>query len=219
MAWSVDAWRRLEGLEHGFGDRWATSPPDVRTLRQVHGRRVLGIDALGDASEPRLEGDGIATDRPGTSVGVWTADCVPVLLVAPAARVAAAIHCGWRGTAAGIVAAALEFLRRWNVTPGDIEAALGPSIGGCCYEVGEEVRDAFVARAGNELGGIGFATRDGRLHLDLRSALSEEMRELGVRRSERVGPCTSCTPDRLHSYRRSPNTGRQLSYIGWRREA
>jgi purine-nucleoside/S-methyl-5'-thioadenosine phosphorylase / adenosine deaminase len=216
MAWSVHAWRR-GGLEHGFDDRLAPQPAGVRTLRQVHGRRVLDLSALGDGGEPRPEADGIATDRVGTFVGIWTADCVPVLLVAPSARVAAAIHCGWRGIAAGIVPAALELLRsRWNVCPAEVEAALGPSIGGCCYEVGEEVREAFVARAGNELGSTGFEDRGGRLHLDLRSFLIAEMRAIGLRWTERVGPCTACTPDLLHSYRRERNTGRQLSYIGWR---
>lgn len=214
MSWRVDRWQGIAGLEQVFGDRLARPPAGVKTLRQVHGRRVFDGESLGD---PESEGDGIASDRPGALVGVWTADCVPVLLLGPAARVVAAVHCGWRGSAAGIVSAALDLLaRRWNVVPREIEAALGPSIGACCYEVGAEVRETFVARAGAELGNVGFETRAGRLHLDLRSFLSAELRELGVVRIEAVGPCTACRTDLLYSYRREGKTGRQLSYVGWR---
>ena len=213
MNWRVDRWRRIAGLEHAFGDRLAPPPAGVKTLRQVHGRRVIDDGALGEETE----GDGIASDRAGALLGIWTADCVPVLVVAPAARVVAAIHCGWRGSAAGIIPAALDLLaRRWSVLPADVEVALGPSIGGCCYEVGEEVREALVVRAGNKLGNSGFGMRGERLHLDLRSFLAGEMQELGVGHIETVGPCTSCRTDLLYSYRREGKTGRQLSYIGWR---
>jgi hypothetical protein len=214
MTWQVERWRAIAGLEHGFGDRRTSPPAAVKTLRQVHGRRVFDYAELGEGEG---EGDGMASDRTGALVGVWTADCVPLLLVAPAARVAAAVHCGWKGSAAGIVASAVDlFASRWNVGSGEIEAALGPSIGGCCYEVGPEVRDAFVARAGKELGAIGFAARGRRLFLDLRSFLTAELRHLEVTSIEAVGPCTACRTDLLYSYRREGKTGRQLSYIGWR---
>lgn len=215
MSWSVGRWQRVPGLEQRFGDRLAPPPGSAVTLRQVHGRLVHPV---GDVTSGQTEGDGVVTEQPGTLVGVWTADCVPVHLVAPAARVAAALHCGWRGSATGILPAALDLLgRRWNVRRGEIEAALGPSIGGCCYEVGAEVRDAFVARCGTRLGAIGFDAREGRLLLDLRGFLEAELRDLGVTEVERVGPCTACTTGLLHSYRRQRETrGRQLSWIGWR---
>jgi len=214
MAWSVEDWRRFEGLEQCFGDRLEPPPPGVTTVRQVHGRVVL---PAGDATSGVTEGDGLATDKPGVVVGIWTADCVPVHLLAADARIAVAVHCGWRGSAAGILDSALELLvKRWNVTPSELRAALGPSIGGCCYEVGEEVEEAFVAHAGGELGRVGFECRQGRLHLDLRRFLAAELQELGVPSVEEVGPCTACSPDVLHSYRKGSRNGRQLSWIGWR---
>lgn len=215
MTWTVERWRRVPGLEQRFGDRLAPAPAAVVTLRQVHGRLVCPVD---EVTSETMEGDGLVTDRAGAIVAVWTADCVPVHLVAPAARVASAVHCGWRGSAAGILGEALGLLgRRWNIRPAEVEAALGPAIGACCYEVGTEVRDAFVARAGPRLGTVGFEARGDRLAFDLRAFLEAELRELGVATVEHVGPCTACTIEHLHSYRRERQTrGRQLSWIGWR---
>ena len=213
MAWSVDRWRRLEGFEQRFGDRLATPPAGVCTLRQVHGRSV---HRASDVECGTAEGDGLVMEHGESLVGVWTADCVPVHLVAPAAGVAAAVHCGWRGSAAGILAAALERLASdWNLPAGNVEAALGPSIGGCCYEVGEEVESAFVARAGRDLGRTGFERRGTSLYLDLRAFLRAELEGLGVRSVESVGPCTACNPDVLYSYRKGSRNGRQLSWLGW----
>ncbi|HSD09680.1 MAG TPA: polyphenol oxidase family protein [Candidatus Binatia bacterium] len=212
MSWSVPRWRLVGGLEQGFGDRVAPAPRAVATLRQVHGRCIHHLD---DAPEDG-EGDGLVTDRPATLVGVWTADCVPVHLIVPGSRIAAALHCGWRGGAAGMIPAALELLeRRWNVRPREIEAALGPAIDDCCYEVGEEVRSAFMARAGSELGGVGFRTRGHRLYMDLRAFLAAEFESFGVAYVARFGPCTGCRTDLLYSHRKEGKTGRQLNWIGW----
>jgi YfiH family protein len=213
MGWSVSRWEGLSDLDQCFGGRSDEPKRSVATLRQVHGRTVRHFD---DVVAGETQGDGLVADRPGCSVGVWTADCVPVHLVAPRHKVAAAIHCGWRGTAAGILPEALALLReRWNVAPRDLEAALGPAIGGCCYEVGGEVRDAFVARVGDALSRCAFEARQGRLHLDLRTFLAAELATLGIIEVERVGPCTGCRPDLLHSYRKQGGPGRQLSWIGW----
>jgi polyphenol oxidase len=105
--------------------------------------------------------------------------------------------------------------RRWNVRAATLEAALGPSIGGCCYTVGEEVRARFLARAGEKLGQEGFRERDGGLFLDLRTFLGAEFASLGVARIHTVGPCTACRTDVLYSFRRGSGGGRQLSWIGW----
>ena len=213
MSWTVERWRSIAGLEQCFGDRLERPPAGVRTAWQVHGRLVHLVE---DVESGVTKGDAIATGQPGVRVGVWTADCVPVHLVARVAGVAVAVHCGWRGSAAGILPAALDLLgERFVVEPRDVEAALGPSIGGCCYEVGPEVREAFVDRMGAELGGIGFERRGPRFHLDLRSFLAAELEALGVARVERVGPCTACSPEVLHSYRKGSRDGRQLSWIGW----
>src|SRR5262245_61772482 len=123
MIWR--GWPHIEGLEQGFGDRTATPPNVVVTLRQVHGRVVHYLDEVAGGGG----GDGLITDRSATLVGVWTADCVPVHLVVPGRRIAAALHCGWRGSAAGVIPAALERIeQRCHVGAREIEAALGPAI-------------------------------------------------------------------------------------------
>lgn len=211
MSWTVARWAAIPGLVHGFGSRTKEPPGEVRTLRQVHGARVIPVAEIG---AERIEGDGLVS-RPGDApVGVHTADCVPILLVARRARIAAAVHSGWRGTVAGIAERAVALLaERWGVVPAEIEAALGPAIGGCCYEVGEEVRAAFRERYGGR-GLVGFAERGPSLRLDLRRFLEDRLAEGGVA-VESVGPCTACRTDVLHSYRRERGSGRQLSWIGW----
>lgn len=213
VGWTVARWKAVSGLEHCFGGRDERPPPGVATLRQVHGRRVYDVEEVrGDG----FEGDGIVTSVADARVGVWTADCVPVHLVARQPRVAAALHCGWRGAAVGMIPAALEALEgSYGLLPSHLEAALGPAIGGCCYEIGAEVRDAFRSRVGTALGDAGFEERAGRLYLDLRTFLTAELAALGVVHVERIGPCTACRTDLLHSFRKEHGSGRQLSWIGW----
>src|SRR6185436_15261892 len=144
----IDArWRHVPGLRHGFldaaecaGDDWGKVLAalglrvPIVVPRQVHGTTVL--EAAPDA---RPTADGLVTARAGMLVGIVTADCVPVLLVDRERRAAAAVHAGWRGAAAGILEAAVNDLHaRFAVEPADLEAAIGPAIGGCCYEVGPE---------------------------------------------------------------------------------
>lgn len=213
MGWSVSRWQGVPRLEHGFGGR--SDPPPARalaTLRQVHGTTVL---AANDLAAERPDGDAIVTTTGAPLAGVWTADCVPVLLLDREVDVAAAAHAGWRGSAAGIVELVIERLEReWGASPARLEAALGPAIGGCCYEVGEEVRDAFRQRVGSA-GLAGFDEREGRFWLDLRTFLAARLRASGVSTVDVVGPCTSCRSDLLHSYRKERGSGRQLSYVGF----
>ena len=203
----------VPGLEQCFGDRRLPPPRSVTTLRQVHGRRVFDFHEL---PEGEVEGDGLVSDHNPSRIGVWTADCAPVHLLAPRAHVAAVVHAGWRGSAAGVIEAALELVTsRWDLRPHEIEVALGPAIGGCCYQVGDEVRTAFASRYGG-LGQTGFEEKYGSLHFDLRTFLAAQLKSLGVTTVERIGPCTSCRTDLLYSYRKEGKTGRQLSYIGWK---
>ena len=215
MAWSVAAWNGIPGLEHRFGGRSELPTRSVTTLRQGHGCAVHAAD---DVASGETAGDGLVVEHLNTVAGVWTADCVPVHLVAPAERVAAVLHSGWRGAAAGIVPAAVSLLeRRWNVRAGMVEAALGPAIGGCCYAVGEEVRERFLERAGGGLVREGFRELGSALFLDLRAFLAAELASLGIPRVHTVGPCTACRTDVLYSFRRGSG-GRQLSWIGWTAE-
>jgi YfiH family protein len=196
---------------HGFFPGRVEPATHVLCPRQVHGTRVVTADP--DAERP--EADGLATAARGTVVGIVTADCVPVLLVAPRRRVVAAVHAGWRGAAGGIVATALAHLReRFDVEPSDVEAALGPAIGPCCYEVGADVRDAFE-RTSRGITSRAWRPRERGFSLDLRHAVELLLADAGVRSTTRLGPCTRCSPAYCSYRRDGAGTGRQVSFIGW----
>lgn len=196
----------LEWLEHGFGDRDSAPPEGVRTVRQIHSAIVL--DAA--VAEEGDTADALVSDRPGMRVGIRTADCVPILLVDPTIRVVAAVHAGWRGSAGNIAAAAVnEFTARWNSRPENLRAAIGPSIGGCCYEVGAEVAHRF------ETWRPELKHASGPVHLDLPAINEAQLRATGVRNIWRSGECTFCVPGRFYSYRRErERAGRMVSFIG-----
>lgn len=213
----------VAGLRHGFldgaesaGEGWepvlaaAGAPLPIVVPRQVHGTRVVNAVAGEEA-----RADGLAVARSGLLVGVVTADCMPVLLVDRRRRIAAAVHAGWRGAAAGVLETAVEHLRESFGTPAaDLEAVIGPAITGSCYEVGPEVLDSFRARSG-ALTATAWSERDGRPHLDLRDAARLLLGAAGVASVHTVGPCTACDR-RYNSYRRDgAGTGRQLSFVGW----
>jgi purine-nucleoside/S-methyl-5'-thioadenosine phosphorylase / adenosine deaminase len=205
-----EPWTELAGLRHGFLPGRAEPDVAVHTARQVHGALVATLAPDG----PRPDADGLATDRAGAFVGIVTADCVPLLLVAPRRRVVAAVHAGWRGAAAGVVEAALARLRdTFDIEPREIEAAIGPAIGACCYEVGPEVRAAF-ARTG-ETTACAWRRERARDHLDLRAAVAALLAAGGVRHVATLGPCTRCSPDYCSYRRDGDDAGRQVSFIGW----
>lgn len=202
--------RYRDGGEPPAPEELPGTPRALRWCEQVHGTLLASL-----ASEPGrpLAGaaavgrcDGLLTAEPGLGLAVRTADCVPVLLAG--GGVVGAVHAGWRGTAAGIVARAVRrFAVEYGVAPGELHAALGPAIGGCCYEVGEEVIAALAGRGVPEA-----LWRDGS-RADLRVLLRAELVALGVpeRRIVLAGGCTACTAE-LASYRRDGEAaGRQLS--------
>ena len=126
----------------------------------------------------------------------------------------AAAHAGWRGTAAGVAARAVEALAARGSRPEDLVAALGPAVGACCYEVGEELREAFGPS------GAAFfrpGTR-GRPHLDVRAANVRQLLDAGLRPDavHHVADCTRCRADLYHSYRRDGRAaGRMISFVGF----
>jgi YfiH family protein len=150
--------------------------------------------------------DGLWSDRPGQAMMLVTADCLPIALgrangSKPALSV---LHVGWRGLLAGIVAQGANALGG-----GQLTAAIGPGIGPCCYEVGEEVREPFRAAYGGEV------VTDGRL--DLWSTAEQALRAAGCDEVERTDLCTYCHPELFFSHRRDRGrTGRQgvVGYIG-----
>lgn len=121
----------------------AVGAAHVATLTQVHGRAVV---VAGKGMEGRPEADVLVGHDPDVALAVRAADCVPLLIADRASGAVAAVHAGWRGTAAGAATAAVEALaREFGSKPDDLVAAIGPSIGACCYEVGTELVDAFAA--------------------------------------------------------------------------
>jgi hypothetical protein len=194
----------LEWLDHGFGLRDSDLPAGVRTVKQIHSSIVL------DADTPAPEGDALISDRAGILVGVKTADCVPILLVDSSIQVVAAIHAGWRGSAENIVAAAVsELTVRWKTRPGDLRAAIGPSIGVCCYEVGPEVAHRF------ETWNSRMRQARSPVRLDLPAINEAQLRAAGVTDIWKSGECTFCLPSRFFSFRRErEQAGRMVSFIG-----
>ena len=119
------------------------------TLRQVHSDIIHHVDAKQPVSDPDapLTGDGLVTATAGLLLAIQTADCLPIILVDSKRRVVGVFHAGWRGTVKRIVEKGVGEMQRWFGTrPEDIKAAIGPGIGGCCYEVGEEVRTKFESQ-------------------------------------------------------------------------
>jgi YfiH family protein len=222
-----EPWTALADLRHAFLDRaecatvgWRTAvaaagaPLPIVTARQVHGTRI--VTACSQETEPP-QADGVVTADAGFLVGVVTADCMPVLLLSRARRVVAAVHAGWRGTAAGVLEAAVTHLAGFGAGPETLEAVIGPAIGPCCYEVGDEVRAAFEARSG-QVTAPAWTLRGRRQHLDLRAAASLLLAAEGVPTAAALGPCTACGTG-YSSYRRDgAGGGRQLSFIGWARQ-
>jgi YfiH family protein len=142
---------RLRGDSPEAAEHWAAvasaiavPPAQLRKMRQVHGCTTVQASLQPPAHAP--EADGVMTDENGVALVVQVADCVPLLMADSRTKAIAAVHAGWRGTAANIAAAAVRRLeQQYGSRPEDLVAAIGPSIGACCYQVGPEVRDAFGA--------------------------------------------------------------------------
>jgi YfiH family protein len=200
--------------------------------RQVHGNRVLAVATgpgrdspaarsgrvervgLGqgppEGKPPVGEGDGLVTADPGVVLAVLTADCAPVLLADPAAGVVGAVHAGWRGLAAGVVEAGVAAMAELGADPGGCVGLVGPAVGGCCYEVGPEVREAVGARLPAALA----TTRDGRPALDPAAGAAQALARAGVGQVRVVGECTFDLEERFFSHRRDHGrTGRQAGLI------
>lgn len=187
-----------------FANRWDELRPRIK---QVHGIAVVEARAPG---ETLGEADAIWTREPGLAVGVMTADCVPVLLWRADGRAVGAVHAGWRGTKARILRAFFETLARQGERPSDWQAAIGPAIGPCCYEVNEELAAEFARDFGPS------AVPKPR-HLDLQTTNEAELRGLGVKQIEVVRSCTKCTLGSsgapvFHSYRREGGGTRPITH-------
>lgn len=184
---------------------------------QVHGDDFYITENTGDLSAAKtLECDGFMTDRPGVALCVKTADCVPILLVDGKRQVIAAVHAGWRGTALGIAGKAVQlFQDHFSSQPEDLWAAIGPSIGPCCYEVDEKVQREFAHhQAGNNA--LKATAKKDRWMLDLILANRQQLEAAGIPSAQISAAklCTSCHRDTFFSHRGEGEiTGRQLNFI------
>lgn len=194
------------------------APDAIRLIRQVHGAAVA-VARRGGPTWPRPEADAVVSDDPSVAIGVRVADCAPVLLADARRGVVAAAHAGWRGTALAVARAAVRAMQEhFGTDPADLTAAIGPSLGPCCGEVGQEVVDAFRA-AGHGEPAIErwFATGpSGRPYLDLWTANRDQLVAAGVLpgRVFAAGLCTRTWPGHFHSYRlEREKAGRMLGII------
>ena len=174
-------------LTHGFGTRGSSVPERLATVKQIHSAKCVPAEGrsgvLGEAYA-------IVENTPGNMIAVKTADCLPILLVDERRRAIAAVHAGWRGTAAHIVAAAIDAMtRRFGTEPKDLHAAIGPGIGACCYEVGPEVMAQFGEHS--------------RGHLDLEAENGRQLEQSGVtpQRIYASHLCTMCRSDEKNAIR------------------
>ena len=215
------------------------SKPDRRliTLRQVHS----GIIHRVALEQPALAGDGLMTDEQGVAIGILTADCVPILIADRKRGAVAAFHAGWKGTLRRIVENGVGRMRlEFGSDPADLMAAIGPSIGQCCYSVGEEVEHEFYSQFSYadalfcevfdsdpvrkkypmlflSQRAPGHSDLGPSLHLDLQEANRRQLLDAGIPAEgiEVVAKCTSCRTDLFFSHRAEHGfTGRMLAMIG-----
>ncbi len=190
----------------------------VARVNQVHGNIVQVVTRESAASRPRA--DGIVTREAGVMLGIFTADCVPILMIDDKRKIAGALHAGWRGVIANIVAKGVDAIASLGGHIDDVRAAMGPSIGPCCFEV--EV--ALAERFAREIAGIerhARAGRNGKAYLDLRGIVRDQLIGAGLSETNisAAGPCTRCASDRFFSRRAGGGTitGLQMSFVGFAR--
>jgi len=220
-----------------FQSALGASDLELISLKQIHSDVIHLFNA---PPAEACQGDASVTNQPGLLLGVQTADCVPILLVDPKKRAVAAVHAGWRGTLARIVVKVIgQMQMQFGTKPAGLLAAIGPSIGGCCYEVGTEVATQFLSqfaeasewfdefRTGDEPNPIqwlnmmppGHQPPPKNVLLDLRKANRAQLLGAGLRPQNIFVSdlCTACRPDLLFSYRKEgAMSGRLMSVIGIR---
>lgn len=185
-------------------------PAEPAWLEQVHGQRVVDLDA-GTPRDSLGPADAAVTRVPGSVCAIQVADCMPVLLAAADGSAVGAAHAGWRGLAGGVLEATVRALG-WP--PGELLAWLGPAIGQAHFEVGEDVRAAFLA--GDAGAGAAFIPNPrGRWQCDLYALARRKLAALGVSSIHGGGWCTYADPGRFFSYRRDGRCGRMAALI-WR---
>jgi polyphenol oxidase len=178
------------------------------SLHQVHSAEVAVAENGGWSGGPdeRPRADAAVTAEPGLALSVLTADCAPVLLLDPEARVIGAVHAGWRGALDGVLEATVAAMRRLGAETRRLRAAVGPTISQRAYEVGPEFLDRFL---GQDPANCRFFApgEDDRLRFDLPAFVLARLEAAGVGEAAWLGACTYSDPARFYSYRRKTKTG------------
>lgn len=191
---------------------WLGLPGEPVWLRQVHGTGVVRLHANpGPEAGEGIEADASVTSDPNTVLAILTADCLPVVFAAADGSEIAAAHAGWRGLAAGVLEATVAAMA---TPPPHLQAWLGPAAGPKHYEIGAEVRDAFVARDPGASSAF-LPTRPGHWHADLYALARRRLVAAGVPAIYGGGLCTIADPARFFSHRRDARTGRLVT-LAWR---
>jgi len=214
-------------------------PWPVVTATQIHSAIIHRVD---QADVQSLWGDGLVTSKPGILLGIKIADCLPVLIADPERRAVGAFHAGWRGTAQRIVEKGVgEMRKHFGSDPAKLLAAIGPGIGSCCYEIGDEVEREFESQFAywQELfedvfdswslharypllflnqRAPGHGDPAVSRHLNLVKANLLQLRDAGVAEENisNLGLCTACRTDLFFSYRKEQVTGRMMAIVGIR---
>lgn len=210
---SGDALESLDKLIERVQSAWKLKK--LFTVKQVHGNDVAVVGDKKDNPDEyhKVEADAIISKTPNIAVAVRTADCVPILIVAPNQAVCA-VHGGWRGIIGGVIEKAMMKLKdEIGVKPQEIFSAIGPHIGACCYEVGEDVACQFEKRFGKE---VAKSSNSGKKMLDLALSAKIALVRAGVEPTniDVLRICTKCNPQWFYSFRRDGKPcGRQLSFI------
>ena len=215
----------IDGIVHGFSDREVgaditlirkhSNLGSIAQLKQIHSANVIILDHIEDHDD-LTEGDSLVTDLRGVGIGVRTADCVPILIADKSNTIIAAVHAGWRGTLSEIVSTTITSINsKYGVKSSDLTAAIGPSIKGSCYEIGEDVASLFK-EAFSDSSQYLFESGESKYTLDLKTANKRALEKEGVIDIEVVDICTKCNSD-FYSYRREgKGVSTQLSFIALR---
>ncbi len=213
-----DQQSNVEGNRSLLARAFGVSQEALVTPRQVHGIDILVINEPNEDYSHFLsvEGDAVITNQPNVMIGVCVADCVPILLCDPEKKVIAAVHAGWKGTAGKLVAKVVAGMKsEFGCNPATVQAAIGPCIQKCCYEVDGPVKQAFVQ---SDIAWASFAEMcgEGKWKLDL-AATNRELLLLAGLSADAVQvseQCTCCHSELFFSYRRDKDeAGRQMGFI------
>ncbi|MDX8410185.1 MAG: peptidoglycan editing factor PgeF [Mariprofundales bacterium] len=182
-------------------------PPPAHQCRQLHGNKIWHVE-----NNRATDGaDILLCATPTTTLAVRSADCLPILLADAEAGVIAAVHAGWRGTAATVAGEAVAAMTALGAKPERIHASMGPAIGSCCFTIEEPCRQQ-LARCAD---GVGITPWDGAWRADLAQINAHHLQCAGIQKGqiEQRGSCTCCQPQRFFSHRRNSTNLRQLALI------